>query len=82
MAYFRDLSDRLASDSRTDGIMPDPEQGIGRECYAFSPIEDRLIENLEQEALTILDKLPSDCFAINRDAVGNLFIRLHGFDPS
>ena len=82
MAYFRDLSDRLASDSRTDGIMPDPEQGIGRECYAFSPIEDRLIENLEQEALTILDKLPSDCYAINRDAVGNLFIRLHGFDPS
>ncbi len=72
----------IARESRADKKMPD-EKTIGRECYAFSEQEDNAFTVAEKAARTILDGLIEDQdYEIDKDAIGNLFIRFFGTDPN
>lgn len=74
--------DRVASVSRADNQTPD-EQSIGRECHAFSKQEDAAFDIAEETARSILDGLIEDVdFEIERDAIGNLYIRFKGTNPN
>lgn len=78
------LIQSIAKVSRPDGMMPN-ERDIGRECYAFSEQEDRAFGVVESEARNILKGLNEGMggdYAIEADAIGNLFIRLYGTDPN
>ncbi len=82
MEYFSNLLDSLASNSRIDRQVADPGKKLGRECYAFSEIEDTSLRILEEEAKGILQYLPENMYSIEYDAIGNLHITLKGTDPS
>ncbi len=63
---------------------PNPRLGIGRECYAFSDLEDKAFDVLEVEAERIFQRrhVTSERYDIGRDAVGNLFVTVFGTDRS
>ncbi len=65
-----------------EGPKPNPEKGIGRECYAFSQTEDRAFELLKTEAENLFQTngLDASAYEIQTDAIGNLFVTLHGKD--
>lgn len=64
------------------GLEPDPLLGIGRECYAFSPEEDRAFQVIEEKVLRLFEEyhLTSADFSIQKDGIGNLFVTLYGQD--
>ncbi len=69
--------DEIAAVSRVDGKMPDPEKAIGRECYAFSEQEDAAFEVAEKTAQQILHDLKKgEDYRVERDGVGNLYVRM------
>lgn len=52
----------------------------GRECYAFSEIEDQVFEYIREEAQGLFEKwgTPIGDYEITTDAIGNMFVTVFG----
>ncbi len=74
----------IAAIDAPDGRFPDPSQGIGRTCIAFSPSEDTAFVHAESEALRLFSEhgVTAGDYRIWKDAIGNLFITYYGTDRS
>ena len=70
----------IARVSRDDDKMPDPEKGVGRECYAFTEQEDAALSEVEKAAREIFQGLEEGKdFEIRHDAIGNTFVTLKAY---
>lgn len=77
--FIRDI----ARVSRNDGRMPDPDLGIGCECYAFSVEESNAHSVAQDYVRKILHRyVEGRDFGIEKDAIGNVFATLYGTDRS
>lgn len=59
---------------------PNPESGIGRECYAFSDTEDRAFQLLRDQAEALFERygVSDSDYHVENDAIGNLYVTLCG----
>ncbi len=74
----RFISD-IGAVSRTDGVQPDPEKGIGRECYAFSNEERAAHDLAELRIRHILHGCVEEVdYTIERDPLGSQFVTFFG----
>lgn len=75
--------DKIAAVSRADKRLPDPIQGIGRECYAFSEQEDRAHQLAVRAIEGILrERVKGQEWMLQKDEIGNLFVTFFGTDTS
>ncbi len=63
---------------------PNPVLGIGRECYAFSDLEDKAFALLQVEAERLFERyqISAEKYDTRNDAIGNLFVTFYGKDRS
>ena len=63
-------------------VPPNPEIGKGRTCYAFCELEDLAFGRVTEIALHLFKQagLRDDEYAIETDAIGNVFVTVYGQD--
>lgn len=75
--------DDVAAESRPDGLIPDPDKGIGRQCYAFSRQEHAAHAIAIRAALSILSGMRYGAdYTIEVCPIGNVYFTFVGSDTS